>query len=70
MAQRKQKPNGAARGGGIVERLLKLGGLVVALDEILFHGGDRHFSLVLAVAALMITGGQGIAQLIDRLLGK
>jgi hypothetical protein len=54
----------------LVTNLTKLGGLTAALYEILFRSSDPHFSLVLAFAALAITGGQGLGSWLDKLLGK
>lgn len=61
----------AARGASLaVTNLIKVGGLVSALYEILFRSNDPHFSLVLAFAALAITGGQGLGTFLDKLFSK
>lgn len=54
----------------LVANLLKLTGGAGALYEMTVRSDDPHFSLALAVCALMITGGQGFAQLLDRLFGR
>jgi hypothetical protein len=60
-----------ARGFGlVVTNLVKLGGLIAGLYEILFRGNDPHFSLVLGFAALAVTGGLGLESFLDRIFGK
>jgi hypothetical protein len=66
------QPNGNASARPFalaITNLVKLGGLVLALYEVLFRSEDPHFSLVLAIAALMITGGQGLGAFLEKLFG-
>jgi hypothetical protein len=61
----------SAKGFGLlVTNVVKLGGLAAGLFEILFRPDDPQKALVLAFAALAVTGGQGLESFLDRLFGK
>lgn len=51
----------------LVTNLTKLAGLVLGLHEGFQPEQDAK---VLAIAALMVTGGQGLETIVDRLLGR
>jgi hypothetical protein len=60
-----------ARGFGLlVTNLIKLGGLILGMNEGLFHSTDRNAALIVGLAALMVSGGISIDRLLDRLFGK
>lgn len=71
---RESPPNGSplngVRGSALViTNLIKLGGLAVALNEALVRTADLRPG-VLAIAAFMMAGGQGLETLLDKVLGK
>lgn len=73
-AKQNQEPDGQvvalsplARTGFLVTNLIKLGGLAIAINEVLLRSELRPVAL--GVAAFMMAGAQGIETLFDRLLG-
>lgn len=61
MTQQSLDPKGSSSGKSalIVTNLIKLGGLVVALNEVLIRSGDLRPG-ALAIAALMMAGAQSL----------
>lgn len=63
----RQRLSPVARTGFLVTNLIKLGGLAMAINEVLLRAELRPVAL--GVAAFMMAGAQGIETLFDRLLG-
>ena len=62
------RSNKAAQWGGVITSLIKLGGLVLAVNEALFSPAP-HDAIVFAIAAFMMAGAQGIDSLISSVVG-
>jgi hypothetical protein len=70
-SQRSPESQSTARGfGALVTNLIKLGGLLLALNEGFLHSNDPHLAVVMAVSAVMVSGGISLDRVLDRLLGK
>lgn len=68
--EREQSPFNGLRGSALlITNLIKLGGLVMALNEALVRTQDLR-PIVLASAAFMMAGAQGAETLLDKFLGK
>ena len=63
-----RKVNGNGRKGSlVVTNLMKLAGVALGLSEGFQKESDAK---VIALAALMVTGGQALETLVDRILGR
>lgn len=56
--------------GLVITNATKLGGLILAMDWGLTKSGNPRLSIVLAVAALMMAGAQGLETFLERMFGN
>lgn len=70
MSEPRRSPSQTARGFGLlVTNLIRLGGLVLAMNEGLFHSSDPKLPVVLAICVFMMAGANGLESLLSRLFG-